>query len=213
MSEEIEPKTIDDLLQTFAELDNLSVVPRTGWLMAGVAGRVESVAEHCFSATAMAWVLGQHYPKVDLARVISMLVLHDIGEARMGDAPKRAYPWPYMSGGRNSAEQLAMLDIVPRSMHPALEDLIDEFMDRATLEARFAHDIHGLQMLIKALMYARANNGDMTEYRDRDAGDYRSEFELLHLIAAECLARLEHYTEGRNHWSIGYNRNVTEGTS
>ena len=50
-------------------------------------GRRESVAEHCWRAALMAWFLRDEFPEADMNKVISMLLIHDLGEAFTGDIP------------------------------------------------------------------------------------------------------------------------------
>ena len=50
-------------------------------------GRHESVAEHCWMATLMAFFMQDEFPEVDMGKVIEMLIIHDLGEAFTGDIP------------------------------------------------------------------------------------------------------------------------------
>ena len=50
-------------------------------------GRRESVAEHCWRAALMAYLMKDHFPEADMDKVIRMCLIHDIGEAFTGDIP------------------------------------------------------------------------------------------------------------------------------
>ena len=50
-------------------------------------GRHESVAEHCWMACLMAFMMKEEFPEVDMNKVIHMLIIHDLGEAFTGDIP------------------------------------------------------------------------------------------------------------------------------
>ena len=50
-------------------------------------GRHESVAEHCWMACLMAFLMKEDFPEVDMDKVIRMLIIHDLGEAFTGDIP------------------------------------------------------------------------------------------------------------------------------
>ncbi|MBW9212272.1 MULTISPECIES: HD family hydrolase [Terrabacteria group] len=50
-------------------------------------GRHESVAEHCWMLTMMAFLLKEEYPDVDMNKVIEMCIIHDLGEIFTGDIP------------------------------------------------------------------------------------------------------------------------------
>lgn len=50
-------------------------------------GRRESVAEHCWRMTLMAFFMQDEFPDVDIDRVIKMCMIHDLGECFTGDIP------------------------------------------------------------------------------------------------------------------------------
>lgn len=50
-------------------------------------GRHESVAEHSWMMTLMAFFLKDELPDVDMNKVIQMCIIHDLGEAFTGDIP------------------------------------------------------------------------------------------------------------------------------
>ena len=50
-------------------------------------GRHESVAEHSWMMTLMAFFMKDEFPEVDMEKVIKMCIIHDLGEAFTGDIP------------------------------------------------------------------------------------------------------------------------------
>ena len=50
-------------------------------------GRHESVAEHCWMMTLMAFMIKEEFPEADMDKVIRMCIIHDLGEAFTGDIP------------------------------------------------------------------------------------------------------------------------------
>ncbi len=50
-------------------------------------GRKESVAEHTFRMTLMAYFVKDEFPDADINKVIKMCLIHDLGEAFTGDIP------------------------------------------------------------------------------------------------------------------------------
>ena len=50
-------------------------------------GRHESVAEHSWMMCLMAFLLKDEFPGVDMAKVMEMCVIHDLGECFTGDIP------------------------------------------------------------------------------------------------------------------------------
>ena len=52
-------------------------------------GRRESVAEHSWLTTLMAFFLQDEFPQADMNKVITMCMIHDLGEAFTGDIPRK----------------------------------------------------------------------------------------------------------------------------
>ena len=50
-------------------------------------GRRESVAEHSWRMTLMAYLVSDEFPGVDLCKLLKMCLIHDLGEAFTGDIP------------------------------------------------------------------------------------------------------------------------------
>ena len=51
------------------------------------SGRHESVAEHSWRLTVMAYFMQDEFPEADIDKVIKMCMFHDMGEAITGDIP------------------------------------------------------------------------------------------------------------------------------
>jgi len=120
------------------ELDKLKGVTRKTRPLG--LDRYENSAEHSWQIALLAASLAPFAEtKIDIDRVICMLLGHDIGEIDTGDT------MVYVEGGwdeRKAAERAAVTRIfgilpeVPRTKFMALWD---EFDDAQTAEARFAH--------------------------------------------------------------------------
>ena len=72
-----------DIANLLFEAAHLKRTPRSGFNFLG-AGR-ESVAEHTFCTLFIAWVMARMEPGVDALRLISMCLVHDLPESRIGD--------------------------------------------------------------------------------------------------------------------------------
>ena len=84
-------EVLRSVLKLTCILDDLKTRIRSGWLVWRVSSdRLESVYEHCQSCLILANALYPLYPdrdKINLARVNSMLIWHEIGESIIGDVP------------------------------------------------------------------------------------------------------------------------------
>lgn len=119
----------------------LKQIPRSGYQFLG-AGR-ESVAEHTYAATLIAFVLSRLEPQANAERLLTLCLLHDLPEARTGDmnyVQKR-----YV----RTDEKTAMADALsglPFAMD--VEAMLVEFNAGETLEAKLAHDADQLALLV-----------------------------------------------------------------
>lgn len=131
-------KRIAELIMEAAFLKHL---PRSGYQFLG-AGR-ESVAEHVYTTTFIAFLFSLLDSKVDAHRLISMCLVHDLPEARLGDLNyvQKQYLQP------NESKVMAdALQGIP--FGPQIAELMNEFNAGNTLEARLARDADQLALMI-----------------------------------------------------------------
>jgi putative hydrolases of HD superfamily len=125
----------------FFEAKMLKFVPRAGFHFLG-AGR-ETVAEHSFSTTFIAFIIAKLEPDVDGLKLISMCLIHDLPEARTGDhnyVHKR-----YVTVD----EKQAILDATRGfDFGDSMVDLIMEFKEQKTKESILAHDADQLAFIL-----------------------------------------------------------------
>lgn len=110
-------------------------------------GRHESVAEHSWMTTLMAFLLRDEFPEADMEKVISMCLIHDLGEAFTGDIP---------TFQKTTADEIREDDLLahwiaslPESLSGELSALYEEIAQRQTLEARIFKALDGLEALIQ----------------------------------------------------------------
>lgn len=131
-------KAIADLLFEAKILKN---IPRTGFAFLG-AGR-ESVAEHSFTAAFIAFVMSRMEPAVDGQRLVSMCLLHDLPEARIGDL--NYVQKKYVTAD----EDRAIADVVENlPFDNDIAELLAEFNGQQTREALLAHDADQLAFIL-----------------------------------------------------------------
>ncbi|MBT8370978.1 MAG: HD domain-containing protein [Deltaproteobacteria bacterium] len=120
----------------------LKEIPRSGYHFLG-AGK-ESVAEHSFSATFIAYVMSQLVPDVDALKLISMCLIHDLPEARIGDlnTVQKKYT--------NADEFKAIEDTIKGlAFGKSLADLVLEFRAGRSTEAKLAHDADQIALILE----------------------------------------------------------------
>ena len=110
-------------------------------------GRHESVAEHSWMMTLMAYFMKDEFPDVDMDKVIKMCIIHDLGEAFTGDVPV------FLKTEANEQTEEALLnswlDTLPENYASEMRGLYEEMSKRETTEAKIYKAIDGLEALIQ----------------------------------------------------------------
>lgn len=119
----------------------LKKIPRSGYHFLGVGK--ESVAEHSYATTFIAYVMSQLEPDVDALRLISMCLVHDLLEAKTGDL--NYVQKKYVTADENKAMADTTRDLPFGS---SLADLIREFNAGRSLEAELARDADQLAFIL-----------------------------------------------------------------
>ena len=124
------------------EAKMLKEIPRSGFHFLG-AGK-ESIAEHTFSTTFIAYVMVQLDSEIDALKLISMCLVHDLAEARTGDlnTVNRTYV---------TADEAKALEDTTQHLPfgSSIINLIKEFNENHSIEARLAHDADQLALILE----------------------------------------------------------------
>jgi putative hydrolase of HD superfamily len=132
-------KRIADLL---FEARMLKEIPRSGFQFLGV-GR-ESVAEHVYSTAFIAYVMTQLHPEIDGLRLLSLCLVHDLPEARIGDLNSVHKAYVRADEPRAIAEMLQGLAFGSR-----IQQLFEEYRAGISPEARLARDADQLALILE----------------------------------------------------------------
>jgi len=138
---------VENIAKLLFEAKILKDIPRSGYYFLG-AGK-ESVAEHSYMTAFIAYVISQLEPDVDAFKLISMCLVHDLPEARIGDLNS---VWKkYVTADEESAIKDATRDI---PFGASLASLMEEFNKGESKEAMLAHDADQLSFILelKALL-------------------------------------------------------------
>ncbi len=120
----------------------LKEIPRSGYHFLGVGQ--ESVAEHSFCTTFIAYVMSQLQPGVDALKLISMCLLHDLTEARTGDLNTVHKRYVVSDEAKALEDATAGLPFSHQ-----MTELIKEFGDGHTTEAKLARDADHLALVME----------------------------------------------------------------
>ena len=110
-------------------------------------GRHESVAEHSWRITLMAYWIKDEFPQADMDKVIRMCLIHDLGEAFTGDIPSFL-----KTAADEDREETLLANWVASLPEPYREEmaaLYDEMKARQTLEGRIFKALDNLEAVIQ----------------------------------------------------------------
>ncbi|MBQ4095990.1 MAG: HD domain-containing protein [Oscillospiraceae bacterium] len=123
-------------------------------------GRHESVAEHSWMMTLIAFFIKDEFPDADMDKVIRMCIIHDLGEAFTGDIPTFE-----KTNANEKTEETLLSDWVstlPENQRVEMYSLYDEMKKRETIEAKIYKAIDSLEALIQH------NISDLSTWIDRE---------------------------------------------
>ena len=131
-------------LRILSRAEQLKNTPRHSWTS---AGRRESVAEHCWRLALMAYLIKDEFPQADQEKLLSMCLLHDMGEAFTGDIP--AFEKGPADESREEAVLAAWVAELPQPYRQDMAALFEELKAQESLEARLVKALDKLEALIQ----------------------------------------------------------------
>jgi putative hydrolase of HD superfamily len=147
MSFPISNQRLAQQIQFILEVDDLKNVIRRTYINGGT--RYENSAEHSWQLALMALTLAEHANEpVDIARVMKMVVIHDIVEIDAGDTYFFDDAGSADKAAREQAAAERLFGLLPDDQAEELCQLWQEFEARQTPEARFANAIDRLMPLL-----------------------------------------------------------------
>ena len=138
------------------------------------SGRPENDAEHSWALCLFVMTLSEHSnTPIDVLRVMKMLLIHDLVEIDAGDT--FAYDTARLvdQHEREAAAATRLFGLLPDDQAAEFRALWDEFEDRQTADARFAHAIDRCQAMLlnclsKGVTWSR-HNVRLDQIRGRNA--------------------------------------------
>ncbi len=125
------------------------------------SGRPESTAEHSWRLCLMVMMFDRDLSGYDLARMLKLCVVHDLGEAIHGDTPavdQRRDPY---RAERERADLIALCEPLPADLRRSMLALWDEYASEASAEAML---VKGFDKLETMLQHVIGRNGPGFDY-------------------------------------------------
>lgn len=132
------------LIEVMKVAENLKNNTRHSWTS---NGRQESVAEHSWRTSLMAYFLKDEFPELNIDKVITMCIFHDLGEAFTGDIPTFIKE---ENDEKTETELLtSWINKLPNPYKNDLYLLFEEMNEQKTLESKLYKAIDKLEVLIQ----------------------------------------------------------------
>jgi len=129
------------------EIDQLKQISRQTYLADG--SRKENDAEHSWHLAIMAVLMGEYANQnIDVLRVVSMVLLHDIVEIDAGDTYAYDKEGNATKRNREVAAAKRLFPILPEDQAAYFYGLWEEFEAAETPEAKFAHTLDNIQPML-----------------------------------------------------------------
>ena len=146
----------ENVVNFYVLCNKLKDVVRTGWKNWGVKRkRIESVAEHIYGTQMLAIAMWSEYKyDIDLKKVLSMLAVHELEETKIGDLTI----FDIDRKTKNEIGHKAIEEILCNlAQGSTIKQLIFEFDERKTKEAKFAFYCDKLEADLQCKLYCEEN--------------------------------------------------------
>ena len=146
---------LDKTVDFIKEIEKLKSVTRFNRTL---DGRFETSAEHSWQGAIAAMVFQDYYPeKLNMEKVISMLLIHDLGEIYAGDTWVFDDKKKVHSHDRELESIKKTMSILPEEKYLNMKKSWLEFEKGQSVEARYARVIDALVPLINHLEVSECN--------------------------------------------------------
>ena len=105
-------------------------------------GRHESVAEHSWMMTLMAFFMKDEFPEADMNKVVQMCIIHDLGECFTGDIP--TFDKTKVHEETEETLLYSWVRTLPENYANEIIALYEEMAERKTIEAKIYKAIDSL---------------------------------------------------------------------
>lgn len=137
---------LEQQLQFICEVDKVKNIVRQTYLADG--NRKENDAEHSWHIALMAVILKEYVPQADVAKVITMVLIHDLVEIDAGDT----YAYDAEGAKTKRVREVACADrlfgMLPEEQGKKFRELWEEFEAYETIDAKYAHLLDNLQPML-----------------------------------------------------------------
>lgn len=152
------------ILEFALTIGKLKKLKRTGWVRYGIPNS-ESVSEHIFRLAVLTMFLARR-AGVDPDKSLKIALIHDLGEATIGDIVTRRGR-KILTGAKRKQKIVegaaleSILSLVDAKEYTAL---FDEYEEQKTKEAQFVYQLDKLEMAMQAYEYEKEHDVNLEEF-------------------------------------------------
>jgi putative hydrolase of HD superfamily len=140
------PSDLKGTLTFLRESERLKSVLRSAYT---TTGQQESTAEHSWRLCLMAMVFADEFAGLDIAKLLKLCVLHDLGEALHGDIPAvQQHQNPHKSAQERADLQILM-QTLPLALAHSFMALWEEYENASSPEARIVKGLDKLETILQ----------------------------------------------------------------
>jgi putative hydrolase of HD superfamily len=134
---------IVDFLRAAEQLKNTT---RTSWTS---TGSQETVAAHTWRLCLMSLVFARSFPDIDVAKLLKICIIHDLGEAVGGDISAVLQEGRPSKAEQERADLLQLLTPLPSDVQREITALWDEYEAATSREAKLAKAFDKLETIMQ----------------------------------------------------------------
>ena len=150
--------TMSDLDKTVEFIEKIEKLKSVTRFNRTLDGRLENSAEHSWQGAIAAMVLQDYYPeKLNMEKVMSMLLIHDLGEIYAGDTWVFDDEKKVHAHDRELASIEKTMSFLPEATYLNMKNSWLEFEKGQSPEARYARVIDALVPLVNHLEVSESN--------------------------------------------------------
>lgn len=185
----METAQLHGILDFLRAAERLKSAHRSAWTS---TGERESVAAHAWRLCLLCLLLVDEFDRLDVARLLKMCVIHDLGEAIGGDIPAISQDPASPKADAERRDLLTLLQPLPAAQRNEILALWDEYEAATSPEARVAKALDKLETILQHNQGANPPDFDYTfnlTYGAKHTRGHPVIDELRAILDAETRAR------------------------
>jgi putative hydrolase of HD superfamily len=142
----------------------------------------DNISSHSYRATWIGWILAKE-EKADSNRVTLMCLIHDISETRSNDQN-----WVHKKYVKVFEDEIINDQIKGMPMEKDLKEILGEYKERKTKEAKIAKDADLIDQILLLKEYVWQGNKEAADWLGKNKGRDNVQYKLLQTVSAKKLA-------------------------